>query len=293
MPAESLRETGTGTGRRSGRPSRVERSREKAWLAVVLASVAGFVDTVGYLTLYQLFTAHMSGNSARLGVELGGGELSAAVRYSVIIPLFVVGVAGGVALVEIAQRRSVRAPVAAALAVETLLLVVFMLAGSAMLERGPVPQSPAVSYNLLISLPVLAMGLQTAALRRVRGRTVRTTYVTGMLTQLAENGMHYLFYRRREARDWLLLTARVWGLYLGGGVFGAFLEHRLRLWSLSVPVSALVVLATIDLLWPVQLLVWRPTALAGRPLDRDESPPARRAGDHDEAGTGDGPQDHR
>ena len=289
MSAESLRETDTSTGRWSGRPSRVERSREKAWFAVVLASVAGFVDAVGYLTLYQLFTAHMSGNSVRLGVELGGGELSAAVRYAVVIPMFVVGVAGGVALVETAQHRSVRAPVAAALAVETLLLVVFMVVGSAMLQRGPMPKSPAVAYDLLISLPVLAMGMQTAALRRVRGRTVRTTYVTGMLTQFAEHGVHYLLYRRREARYWLLLTAQVWGLYLSGGVLGAFLEHRLRLWSLSVPLSVLVVLATINLVRPVPLLVWRPTAPAGWPGDRsrDESPPARRADDQDAAGTSD------
>ena len=44
--------------------AQIRKEREKAWLAVLLAWVAGCVDAVGYLMLFHLFTAHMSGNSA-------------------------------------------------------------------------------------------------------------------------------------------------------------------------------------------------------------------------------------
>ena len=41
-----------------------ERVREKAWVALTLALVGGFVDAVGYITLLGVFIAHMSCNSA-------------------------------------------------------------------------------------------------------------------------------------------------------------------------------------------------------------------------------------
>jgi uncharacterized membrane protein YoaK (UPF0700 family) len=139
----------------------------------------------------------MSGNSVRLGVELGSGDLTAAIRYALVIPVFVVGVALGVVLVELGRRRGFRTPAAAALALEGGLLLVFMVAGSA-LRHGSMAASTAAGYDLLITLPVLAMGIQTAALRRVAGRTVRTTYITGMLTHFAEDGVRYLLDRRRK-----------------------------------------------------------------------------------------------
>src|SRR5581483_8908976 len=73
--------------------------------AVALAGVAGFVDAAGFLTLGGVFTAHMSGNSARLGVRLGQGDLSAALPMLAAIALFVVGVAGGALASELWTRR--------------------------------------------------------------------------------------------------------------------------------------------------------------------------------------------
>jgi uncharacterized membrane protein YoaK (UPF0700 family) len=73
------------------KPRQDQRGQEATWMALVLASVAGFGDAVGYIVLHGLFTPHMSGNTARLGALLGHGEASAwrsplsptcAVRYT-------------------------------------------------------------------------------------------------------------------------------------------------------------------------------------------------------------------
>src|ERR1019366_5325902 len=47
-------------------------------VAITLAAIAGWVDAVGFLVLFGLFTAHLSGNTARLGVELGQGNVGLA-----------------------------------------------------------------------------------------------------------------------------------------------------------------------------------------------------------------------
>src|ERR1035441_8151505 len=43
-------------------------------VAITLAAIAGWVDAVGFLVLFGLFTAHLRGNTARLGVELRAGQ---------------------------------------------------------------------------------------------------------------------------------------------------------------------------------------------------------------------------
>lgn len=100
--------------------------REKAWLAPVLSAVAGAVDAVGYLTLLHVFTAHMSGNSDAFGAELGRGNWTEVLRRGFPIPVFVLGVALGVLLIEIASRRGIRSTAALLLSIEGALLVAFV-----------------------------------------------------------------------------------------------------------------------------------------------------------------------
>ena len=50
-------------------------------------------------------------------------------------------------------------------------------------------------FYVVVILAALAMGLQSAYLRRVSGASVHTTFITGMLTALAEAGVAY--YRDR------------------------------------------------------------------------------------------------
>ena len=240
-----------------------EAEREKAWLAVLLAWVAGIVDAVGYLTLFRLFTAHMSGNSVEMGLRLGQGDWAEALRRAVPIPLFVLGVALGAALSEAAARRGMRSTFALVLALEAALLLTFMLYGSGSLRGGAFPSTTDWTYYLPVALLVLAMGLQTATLQRVGGRTVRTTYVTGMLTNLALASVTYLFWRYDRKRGQVgaddkgaslqrvALLGAIWCAYALGAILGGYAELHWALRSLLFPLCALAAVIALDLLRPI------------------------------------------
>jgi uncharacterized membrane protein YoaK (UPF0700 family) len=228
-------------------------------LAFPLASVGGYVDAVGFLTLAGLFVAHMSGNTVRLGVFFGDGEWSLAAQRLVPIVVFTIGVAGGVAFIEVLRRRSTPTPAARVLGIEAALLLAFMLVGEAALDgNGAVAGS--WSYYVLAVIAVLAMGLQNAALRRVAGVPIHTTFVTGILVQIAEETVNG-WYARRDARRSpetgdaaahrafrrARLHSGVWLSYLAGGVVGALLVLRWDLWVLCFPLAALAVLIGVDL----------------------------------------------
>lgn len=240
---------------------------EGAWLTIVLAATGGVVDAISFLTLAHLFTAHMSGNSAALGAYLGSGDWADGLHRLTPIPLFVVGVALSAALIEVAVRRGVRSSLAVALALEAALLLIFRVYGSFFFYRGTFSVGKAWEYDLLVALLAVPMGVQTAALQRVGGMTVHTTYITGMLTNFAKEGVAYLFWRFDRRRGGnasaaqgivpaqpslfrTLLSGGTWCAFLGGAIAGGFMVVNLRLNAVIIPLVILAGLILIDL--------WRP-----------------------------------
>ena len=214
-------------------PPRAPRPR----VAVTLAGVGGWVDAVGFLTLFGLFTAHLSGNTARLGVELGQGEVSTALTYAVPIVVFFAAVAAGAWFVA---ARHPRGPLTPLLGVEAVLVTAFMVVGTVLRDAGDLtPRSAA--YYLLAVTAVAAMGLQTASLHHVADVSVHTTFITGMVTGFAQEVVAAARHDRDAAR-----RARIHGglvaAYIVGAVSGSALETPWRLWSLAVPIAVLVTL---------------------------------------------------
>ncbi len=110
----------------------------------------------------------------------------------------------------------------------------------------------SAAFYLLALLAVSAIGLQTAVLRDVAGAPVRTTFVTGMLTHLAEDTVAWL--RARGASDTATVDAArtrvglhggIWGTYLAGAVADGFAERHWHFWALLVPVLVVRV-------WPLR-----------------------------------------
>ncbi len=225
---------------------------EEVWPAILLAWIAGFVDALGYLVLSHVFTAHMSGNSASLGAHLGRGDWHEVLVRGLAIPPFIVGIAIGIMAELAAEARPGRARLAPAFGLEVLCLVAFICVDS--LYGGSLRAGTPVFF-CLVSLLALAMGLQNATLRRAGGARVRTTYISGMLTNMTEQAVRWAVgHWRRSGRQATANAsqerpggrAAIFGLiflaFIAGGTCGGFGETAWGSLSLLAPIAGLGVL---------------------------------------------------
>ncbi len=223
------------------------RSTPRRRVVLLLSGAAGYLDAVSYLAL-GLFTANMTGNTVLLGLFAGEGRWSAAVRSFLALASFFAGAAAAAA----ATRRASR--LAGVLAAESGVLVSALLYWAFVLghPRDPV-REPGVFA--LIALLSGAMGVQSAAVRRVGELRISTTYVTGTLTSLATDlgadVLARLGGRRRRGSPQAYdpgsrLLAGVWGSYLVGAVAGGLGQLRWGAWAVAVPVAMLLAMATWD-----------------------------------------------
>src|ERR1039457_942451 len=207
-------------------------------VAITLAAIAGWVDAVGFLVLFGLFTAHLSGNTARLGVELGQGNASLSLTYAVPIVVFFGAVVVGMAYIGHQEPGSRR--LGSLLGMELTLLVLYLGIGTALRDAGDLTARSGAYYAVAV-LAVAAMGLQTAAVRHVAGVTVHTTFITGMVTSFAEELVSAARHDPSAPRRARVHGGLV-GAYLIGAVGGSALESIWALWALVVPIGVLAAL---------------------------------------------------
>jgi uncharacterized membrane protein YoaK (UPF0700 family) len=239
----------------------------QAVAALLLALAAGCVDAVSFLVLHQTFTANMTGNSTELGIAGGFAHGSAAVPLVVAVAVFVIAIALGTALIELATRRGLRATAAPALLLEGALILAFIGVGGSVVHHGTTSGHRVTGFYVLLTVAVLAMGIQTASLTRALGRTVRTTFVSGLLAMAAQELVnavappprHRSSYLQDElglgtsadSRARLAFHACVWLAFIGGAAWGAFSQPRWSTAGLGPAVGAVLVTAAIDLLRPI------------------------------------------
>ena len=147
-------------------------------LLLVLTWAAGAIDAIGYLALGQVFTANMTGNTVLLGLHLGREQGAAALRALVALLGFGAGLVIGALIVERTRGKGPWPPaVTWAFALEAALLAAFA-AGLFATE----PARTMAATQGLIVLSAIAMGVQSAAVRRLNVPGIATTFVTGTLT---------------------------------------------------------------------------------------------------------------
>lgn len=130
------------------------RHTKRAWLAVLLAAVAGFVDVVTYLYLAGLLAAPMTGNTVRVGLGIGTGQWSLAEQRLQAIPLFVLGVMVVVLLCELAAlRHEGHVSVALPLGLEWLLLGAFWAVSTRLARDGALQLDTPWQYTCSWPVP--------------------------------------------------------------------------------------------------------------------------------------------
>ena len=97
-------------------------NRIKAALALLLTFVAGYVDVVGFLALYQVFAANMTGNTVHFADAIVRANWSQALLPGVTIALFVGGSIFGRSVIEIGARNHLRRVASIALLMEAVLI---------------------------------------------------------------------------------------------------------------------------------------------------------------------------
>jgi len=148
-------------------------------MLLLLSLAAASLDAISYLGLGRVFTAMMTGNTVLLGLALAQGEVLAALRSILALIGFAIGVFVGAIIVEReSEPAEWPAAVTAALAFETMVLII-VSASIALFGNT----REGIVY-LLIILSAFAMGVQSAAVRRLGVPGIATTYITGTLTSL-------------------------------------------------------------------------------------------------------------
>lgn len=149
--------------------------------AIGLSFVAGFVDTLGFIALFGLFTAHVTGNFVLIGAALSTSAGHAGLLAKLLaLPIFVLAAALATMLARQSQRSG--GPMARPLiAAQVLLLTLFATLG---LISLPITNTDEALPVLAGLAGVSAMSVQNVAGRLAFSGIAPTTVMTGNVTQL-------------------------------------------------------------------------------------------------------------
>ncbi len=203
---------------------RTRTRRANRQLGAFLAFVAGAVNAGGFLAIKQ-YTSHMTGIVSSVADHLVLGNLVYVFSGLGALVSFVLGAATTAVLINWARHRKMHSEYALSLALEAMLLLVFGMLG-ANLNAFIVVFFPATVVVLCY-----IMGLQNAIVTKISHAEIRTTHVTGLVTDIGIE-LGKLFYwnmtHKRTSehfvtadRDKLVIHTILLSMFFIGGVMGA------------------------------------------------------------------------
>lgn len=215
----------------------------KPTLPTVLSFNGGYVDTVGYLSLQGLFTAHVTGNFVTIGAALVFGT-SDVVAKLLALPVFcMVIIATRLVSFKLPPRWQVFETM---LTLQVLLLLVAAVLAIAMGPFTDGDGAPAITMGMTL---VSAMAIQNAANRIHLAAAPPTTIMTGTTTQMMIDIADIIRAVPGNARDAIRSRIRRMCVtvvsFAAGAAAGALLFHAIGSWCFVLPpVVALLVRIT-------------------------------------------------
>ncbi len=231
-------------------------NRQLAW---AMAFVAGAVNAGGFLAVGH-YTSHMTGVASTLADMVALGDLETALAALAMMLSFMGGAFLCTTLISFGQRRRMRSRYALTLLLEAGLLLVFGLMG-ARLETE-------IRFTLPTTVMLLCfiMGMHNAVTSIISGAAVRTTHMTGTVTDIGIELSRLAYVNRHQRpgrerivanRQKLILLLLLLVSFIVGGVTGALVFKHVG-YKATIPLAVfLCFLAARPLLVELQLLLPR------------------------------------
>ncbi|MDM0117711.1 YoaK family protein [Variovorax sp. J22R133] len=187
------------------------------WLGLLLAFNAGAVNAGGFLVL-RMYTSHMTGFASQVADGLVLGNITLVLNAVGAILAFTSGAAVCAILVNWSRHHRLHSVYALPLLLEAALMFPFGLAGAITLTW-----STPFAVPLTVLLLSFIMGLQNAVGSKTSGGSVRTTHMTGNITDLGmELGKRFYWARSGRLPPRMLHELNLRRMGITGGLVAMF-----------------------------------------------------------------------
>lgn len=223
-------------------------SRNNYQIGSYLAFVAGAVNAGGFLAIGR-YTSHLTGIISSIADDAVLGHMMAVTGGLILFFAFLAGAATSAIMINWGERKRIFSKFALPLLLEAVLLLLFGLVGANL----DVYRALAVPFVALLLSYV--MGLQNALLTTISSAQIRTTHMTGLVTDLGIEIGKLLYWNRamhdktvgkvmadRVKMKGLILILSMFSV---GGITGAYGFARIGYISV-VPLAAILLLIALS-----------------------------------------------
>jgi uncharacterized membrane protein YoaK (UPF0700 family) len=223
MPLEFAR-------RLTGRQRSAQADRQ---LGFGLAFCAGAINAGGFLAVRQ-YTSHMTGIVSAMADNVALGSYDLLLVGVGALFSFVAGAVCSTVMVNLARERQLNSEYASPLLLEAVLLLCFGVLGAWLAEVH------GLFVPVTVMLLCFIMGLQNAVITKLSGAVIRTTHITGVVTDIGIE-LGQLLIRSKQFNKAHLGTLMRLGLaFFIGGVVGALGFNQVGYIS-TVPLALVLV----------------------------------------------------
>lgn len=211
-------------------------------LGYALTFVAGAINAGGFLAVQQ-YSSHMTGIVSTMADNIALGAFELVFSGAGGLLSFLMGAACSTVMINYSRRHGLHSEYAQPLLLEAVLLLCFGFLGTAL------AQITGLFVPLTVMLLCFIMGLQNALITKLSRAEIRTTHITGIVTDVGIELGKLLYWNHSSFsasdkvmadRERLRLLALLLLFFFLGGVLGAFGFKHLGYVS-TVPLALLLV----------------------------------------------------
>ena len=219
-------------------------------LGAYLAFVAGAVNAGGFMAIGQ-YTSHMTGIVSSIGDHFALASLLPVLGGLSLLTSFVSGAMATALIINWGRRHKIHSEFTLPLLLEAIVLLLFGLTGAYLHVYKPLTV-PTIALMLCF-----VMGLQNAIITKISKAEIRTTHMTGIITDIGielgrllywnksveGNQTHLVIANRQKLKAHLL----IFSMFLFGGIVGA-VSFKTTGYISVVPISiSLIIVSSLQI----------------------------------------------